>query len=177
MKILGEKTILVPFKLKFLPAAWKWVKDKDVNRFLIAVPPKKWKDEVKWLRNSNKDKANRLFAILEKENKKHIGTCGFTKIDKINKKASLGIMIGDKNYWGKGYGTSTITSIQKYGFEKLGLNKIHLTVFTNNPRAQSCYKKCGFREVGLLKEENIKNGKFLDEILMEILKKDFKKQQ
>ena len=97
------------------------------------------------------------------------------QIERLHKKGTLGVMIGDSNFWGKGYGTDAITTLLHYAFKNLKLNKVRLTVFPTNKRAISCYKKCGCRPVGLMKKDTFKAGKFLDHFLMEILASDFKK--
>ena len=85
----------------------------------------------------------------------------------------MGIFIGDEQYRGRGIGKEAIHLILDYGFNYLNLNSIQLSVFAFNERAIACYKKCGFKEVGRLREAYYLNGKYYDKILMDILKSEF----
>ena len=91
----------------------------------------------------------------------------------INRSAKLGIFIGEEKHRGKGIGKEAIQLILDYGFHYLNLNSIQLSVFAFNERAIACYKKCGFKEVGRLREAYYLNGKYYDKILMDILKSEF----
>lgn len=107
-----------------------------------------------------------MFAILYKQNNEHIGNVKLDQIHWPNRNAEMGIMIGDKNYWGKGLGTEICNLTVNYAFETLNLRKITLTVFSNNPGAIKLYKKIGFIEEGCLKEHVFKGGEYLDKYVM-----------
>ena len=79
-------------------------------------------------------------------------------------------MIGDKDYWGKGYGTDTMKTLITFIFNNMNINKIRLSTFSFNERAIKSYKKCGFTVEGVLKNEIFKDGKYYDEIIMSIFK-------
>ena len=82
-------------------------------------------------------------------------------------------MIGDKDYWGKGYGSDALKVLIRFIFEEVNIYKIKLNVFSFNKRAISCYKKLGFKEEGILKDELYRNGKYFDIIPMALFKEDF----
>jgi len=75
---------------------------------------------------------------------KHIGNCSCHNISETNGEAELGIMIGDRDYWNKGYGTDVVTTLVNYIFRQTNLNRIYLKTLTSNIRAQKCFQKCGF---------------------------------
>jgi len=85
----------------------------------------------------------RQFAI-ETLDGKHIGNCGYYHIDKAQGEVELGIMIGNRDYWDKGFGTDTITILLNYIFRQTGFKRIYLKTLEGNIRAQRCFKKCGF---------------------------------
>lgn len=167
----GEKVTLKPFMLKYLPACWKWINDREVTRHLGGPFPKTYADELKWFRNMKHKKDELLFAIIDSETDKYIGNIGIHQINKVHRKATCGIVIGDKSYWNKGYGTDAMKTALQYCFKKLKLNKVGLTVFPENKGAQKCYKRCGFKCVGYLKDDIFKLGKFRDSIYMEAFAK------
>ncbi len=61
-----------------------------------------------------------------------------------------------------------------YGFNYLNLNNIMLTVKSFNERAINCYQKVGFKEIGRRRKSYFLNGKYYDDIYMDILAEEFK---
>jgi len=84
------------------------------------------------------------------------------------------MVIGEKDYWGRGYGTDAVLVLLRLAFDKVGLHRVHLHVFDFNERAISCYEKCGFRREGMLRDYWFKNGKFRDTLLMSILESEYR---
>ncbi len=75
---------------------------------------------------------------------KHIGNCSYYNINETKSEAELGIMIGNRDYWNKGYGADTITTLVNYVFRQTKLNRIYLKTLKLNIRAQKCFTKCSF---------------------------------
>jgi RimJ/RimL family protein N-acetyltransferase len=110
------------------------------------------------------------FAIETKEGK-HIGNCTYYGINSDKGEAELGIMIGDRAYWDKGYGTDAIAALLEYVFEKTKLHRLYLKTLVNNKRAQKCFAKCGFTPYGHLKKDGYSF------ILMEMKREEWEKRQ
>jgi len=89
------------------------------------------------------------FAI-ETLDGRHIGNCGFYNIDEVKGEAELGIMIGNRSYWNKGYGTDAVTTLINYIYQQTDLKHIYLKTLDSNSRAQKCFQKCGFTLYGRL---------------------------
>ncbi len=87
--------------------------------------------------------SSRRFAI-DTLDSKHIGNCSYYNISETRGEAELGIMIGNRNYWNKGYGTDVVTTLVDYIFRQTNLNRIYLKTLESNDRAQKCFQKCGF---------------------------------
>lgn len=171
----GRRVILKPLKISQAENFLRWIKDNQVNKFLIVDGRGlTLEKEKEYIKNSLADKKRMNWAIYTKDGA-HIGNTGLHDIDKKNLKAVWGIFIGDKNYWGQGLGTDTLRTVLEYCFKKLKLNRVELGVFKFNPRGQRCYKKCGFRVEGVKKQAIKKNGKFIDDIIMGITKNDYNK--
>jgi RimJ/RimL family protein N-acetyltransferase len=79
-------------------------------------------------------------------------------------------MIGEKEYWSKGYGTDAIRTLMRFAFERMNLNRVELSTFDFNERAQACYRKCGFVEEGRRREDRYIDGEYHDLIVMGILR-------
>lgn len=101
-----------------------------------------------------------IFGIREKENLKLIGAIGL-HIDIGNNKAEVGYWLG-KSFWNKGYVSEALREVLKFGFEELKLNKIYASHFHHNPASGKVLEKNGFEFEGILKEEILKNGIYLD---------------
>ena len=110
------------------------------------------------------------FAVETLEGK-HIGNCVYYNIDNTKGEAELGILIGDRDYWDKGYGTDTVNALVSYIFLQTSLNRIYLKTLTSNQRAQKCFKKCGFTQYGHLSKDGY------DFVLMEIHRKPPEEEQ
>ena len=118
-------------------------------------------------------KTSHNFAVRLIENDELLGNIGFNDIDSVNKSGTLGIMLGNEKYYGKGYGKETLILLLDYGFSLLNLRNIVLYVFEYNEIAYNLYKKVGFKEVGRIRKRQELMGKFYDSIVMDILNEEF----
>jgi UDP-4-amino-4,6-dideoxy-N-acetyl-beta-L-altrosamine N-acetyltransferase len=168
--IKGKKVILRALEKEDLTHCVRWINDSEITKGLGIIFPISQYEEEKWYENYVKDEKNKIFAI--ETEKTYIGNVGLHDIDWINRKALLGIMIGEKKYLSKGYGTDAITTLLEFAFDTMNLNKISLTVFENNQRAIRCYEKCGFTREGVMREDLFRDGKFHDTLFMSILKRE-----
>jgi RimJ/RimL family protein N-acetyltransferase len=94
-------------------------------------------------------------------------------VDPVNRTGEFGILIGEKAYWNQGYGGEATRLALKHGFDDLNLHRIFLRVYSTNSRAIACYKGAGFVQEGVLREAIYKNGVYIDEIIMGILKPEW----
>jgi len=171
-KIIGNKCYLSPINVEDYEKYTSWVNDMEVGVGMIfsasLITAEKEKELLERLAQSEYN-----FAIVDKENDNLIGNVGFPRIDKINHVGEIGIFIGNKDYWGKGYGVEAIKLILDFGFSILNLHNIYLKVYEYNKPAIKCYKKAGFKEVGRLREAKQIAGKRYDEIYMDILASEY----
>lgn len=114
-----------------------------------------------------------VFSIVDQETGAVIGRCMLFDVDHINRTAMLGIVIGEKGYWGRGYGQEATRLLVEYGFSLLNLNSIMLGTFEFNQRAIHCYEKVGFKEIGRRRQARIIGGHKYDAILMDLLAEEF----
>jgi len=121
-----------------------WINDQEVNIYLDSK--KITVNELKnYIRVRDKDPNCLFLGIFLKSNREHIGNIKLEPIDFIEKKATLGILVGDKDYWNKGIATEAIKLLISYTFEKLELNEINLGVYKQNFGAIKAYLKTGFK--------------------------------
>ena len=162
-----------PPKLSDAPLCVRWFNDPKVIRHLNRQQKLTLKDEIKFLRNLVHDRDNYTYSIIN-ERGKHIGMSGF-KLNRKDKRAAFGIVIGDKKEWGKKYGQEVTGLIIDFVFKKLKINRLELEVDVNNKAAVHVYKKFGFMIEGKLREYSYSKitKKMEDEYQMSILRKDW----
>jgi len=105
-----------------------------------------------------------------------IGNTAFISILDIDRCAEIGIMLGEKTWWNKGYGTETMRTMLRHGFETLNLHRIWLQVYANNKRGIRAYEKAGFRHEGIYREGHYQAGKYHDVLLMSVLRQEWDSQ-
>lgn len=103
------------------------------------------------------------FAIKTRGGK-HIGNCAYYNVDETMSETEIGIVIGDRRYWDRGYGTDAVTTLVSRVFSRTNLRRIHLKALDSNKRAQRCFYRCGFTICGSVVSEG---NNF---ILMELLR-------
>ena len=173
-KLIGERIYLSPVSVEDAEKYVEWFCDfKTTDGIGKSSSIMTVESEREWLENTLKN--NDLnFAIVDLENDELIGNCGIMNINHINRSAEVGIFIGDENKRNNGYGTESLRLLLDYGFNYLNLNSIHLGVKAFNERAIACYKKVGFKEYGRRREAYFLNGKYYDDVFMDILAREFK---
>jgi RimJ/RimL family protein N-acetyltransferase len=102
-----------------------------------------------------------------------LGHVGLYNIDARVGMAEYAIMIGDREYWGRGLGRLCTVFCIEYGFRQLNLNRIYLSVLAGNSRARHLYASIGFREEGTLRQAQYKSGRYLDVVLMALLRDEY----
>ncbi|MEK7628525.1 MAG: GNAT family protein [Patescibacteria group bacterium] len=161
-----------------IPNFIKWFNDAEVTQFLARTLPMSEVEEIEWVDNLHKRQQTDLMWCIEIQGDAPntftpIGTIGLHGIHARDRRATLGIAIGEKDQWGKSYGRRAIDLLLLYAFHSLNLRKVELCVLANNPRGMRCYRACGFTEVGKQREQVFKNGVYHDEITMEVFRSDW----
>ncbi len=171
----GKKVQLREYRKEDVPQALAYMNDPEVKRLLTPGIPFLYtlEDEQKWYDSLSAMKDTYNFAIETLEDKRYIGGCGINAVDWKNSVALVGIFIGDKALWGKGYGTDAMNTLVKFIFEQMNIRKVKLNVYAFNERAVKSYEKCGFVKDGTLRQEIFRDGKYHDEHVMSILRDEY----
>jgi len=137
-----------------------WLNDSAVTRTLVSGKlPTGIEDIEAFVASANKP-GTITFAIYYKESQKHIGNVKLDHIDWISRRAEFGIMLGDRDSWGKGYGYEATKLVIDYAFQTLNLNRIILGVQERNLSAKHIYEKLGFVVEGLRTQEQYVQGEY-----------------
>lgn len=174
--IVGDKIYLRPLEMEDIDSFVLWLNDEEVRQYLSMTSPLNKIREKEWVENLYKDDRNTVLGIVVKENDQLIGNIGMHRISIPHRQAGMGIFIGDKTCWSKGYGTEALKLIVGYGFDQLNLHRLHLTVFSFNARAIRTYEKVGFKREGVFREHLYRNGKYHDVYYMAILENEWREQ-
>ena len=153
----------------------KWMNDLDVTRSLgvAAGRPMTLEAEEAWYERASKNETEVHFMVYELATTRVIGSTALNRIDLFNRTAEFGILIGEKDCWGKGYGTETTHLMLDFAFNVLGLHNVMLVVFSYNQRGIRAYTKAGFKVMGRRREAKRYGGHAFDEILMDCLSTEF----
>lgn len=172
-KLIGDNCYLSPISPEDSEIVAKWSNDLDVaintgdasNMITFDL-------QKSYIEGSIKNGYG--FLIIRKDNDEPVGTCRLKQIDLINRRAELGIFIGEKSCWNMGIGTEAIRLILDFGFNIINIRNIMLEVYSFNARAIKAYEKCGFKEIGRRRKSKIIGNKEYDEVFMDILAEEFK---
>lgn len=178
--IHGERIRFRAIERADLPKFVAWINDPEVRQGIASFLPLSMAREENWFESMLKSPVEEHPFALEIKNGKNwllIGSCGLFDIDWRSRKAEIGIMIGDKRQWNKGYGTETMRLILKHGFETLNLHRLYLKVFSTNPGAIRAYEKAGFVLEARLREAHFADGRYHDDLIMSVLRSEWDSNQ
>ena len=173
--LVGEQVVLRPLARTDVEGPYlEWLNDHDVTRFLetgtTPVTPavlQRYVDAVTQARDVV------MLAIVEKDSGVHVGNVKLAGIHPVHRRADLGIMLGDKQRWGRGYGREAVALMLAYGFDRLNLNKIYLGVDVDNVAAVRIYEQLGFKIEGTQRQHHFRDGAYRDRHVMGILREDY----
>ncbi len=132
-----------------------WLNDSATNKYLEARHTHHTLDSCKsFVADMNESKNQYLFGIFLKSNNKHVGNVKLGAIDQNHCTAHIGILIGEKSQWGKGFATEAIKAITSWGFESLNLKKIEAGCYDENLASLRVFLKAGFQVEGFLRSHS-----------------------
>jgi len=129
----------------------RWMQDPQVIRYLeVRHQPRDEGALADFIARMNESPDNLLLGIVVKESGFHIGNIKLGPIHAIHRRAAIGIVIGEKGEWGKGYAAEAIESIARHGFAVLGLHRLEAGFYAGNRNSITAFEKAGFRPEGRL---------------------------
>ena len=174
----GKSVLLRPFKRSDISYFLKWFNDPEVVQYLDMYLPMTEMSEEKFIEElgTTRAKSDALFVIevIEGDSTKPIGNCGLHQINSKDQNAIFGIIIGEKDYWSKGYGMEGARLLINYGFQQLNLHRISSAAVAFNERSIKLHKKLGFQEEGHLRQAMFKNGQYHDRLEFGILREEWR---
>ena len=157
----------------------RWSRDSEYMRLSDSSTVRMWtiKQATEYIEKEFESESPTMFAfaICTLDDDRLIGEIDLSGINWASGESIVGIGIGDRNDWGKGYGTDAMRVILRFAFEELNLHRVFLNTFEYNPRAIRSYEKCGFKHEGRVRGMLNRDGKRWDVIYMGILARNGKR--
>lgn len=173
IRLEGELVVLRPRVDEDLPLFARWHGDPEVRHWLHMSEMPNQSLEVERQRwHIARNDPTRVSFMIETPEGAPIGNVGLVGIDAAHRRAELGIAIGEKDHWGRGYGTDAVRVLLRFAFETLDLRRIELITDIDNERGIRAYEKCGFVREGVLRAKRLRYGEPLDMLMMSVLRQD-----
>lgn len=175
--LYGKRIRLRAIEKEDLPRFVAWLNDPEVRRNLLLFQPLSLAQEEEWFKEILQRPVEEQPLVIEiktAEGWQAAGNVGLFSIRNADRAAEIGIFIGEKTFWGQGYGTESMRLMLQYGFKELNLNRIYLRVYETNLRGISSYEKAGFKQEGRLRQDRFMDGKYIDVLLMSVLRSEWK---
>jgi ribosomal-protein-alanine N-acetyltransferase len=179
MQIVGDRVVIRPIEKEDLTSLLSWCNDPEVMYYANDDPaPHKTLQELEeeFAKQKGEWSASMETFVIETRDGTLIGDIMYRWYRPDIRSVYIGVLIGEKEYWGHGYGTEAIKLFLRYLFIEKQLHKVAVTVSDFNKRAIRVYEKCGFRKDGILRDNAIIDDEFVDHIVMSILEDEYKQQ-
>jgi RimJ/RimL family protein N-acetyltransferase len=175
--IEGENVALAPTNLEHLQLYTKWNNNPKARHYARNNIPHTTEELKKWFEPRGGLTQHVGFEIWHKKDKVPIGTCGFGRIDWVDRNANIYMSIGEPKYWNKNLGTEASRLLINYGFKELNFFKIYAGVFEPNIRSWSVAEKDGFILEGVEKKAIYIDGQYVDARKYRLFKEDWLNRQ
>ncbi|HUF54856.1 MAG TPA: GNAT family N-acetyltransferase [Dehalococcoidia bacterium] len=173
IRLEGDVVRLRMRKESDLPKFVRWYNDPEVRHWLhMSEAPEQTLDGERQRWELTRGDPTRLSFVIETTEGVPIGQVGLVAIDEAHRRAELGISIGEKAYWGRGFGTDALRVILRFAFETLDLHRIELITDADNDRGIRAYEKAGFKHEGLLRGKRQRYKQPIDMLLMSVVRPD-----
>lgn len=157
-----------------LPTVLRWYADAEIARLTrYSTRPMATEEVERFFQSRLLSTESVAYGIHVRPSGRIVGLTTFSALDPDNGSVLFHITIGERDAWGHGYGTEAARLMLWLAFERIGLHRVGLTVFSFNERAIRSYQKVGFRIEGRLREAIERDDRRWDEIQMGILREEW----
>jgi RimJ/RimL family protein N-acetyltransferase len=172
--LMGRRIYLRPFSKGDLPHSQRWSNDPEIRKLTGEVAPMTDAEAEKFYEEARSDKDQQWYAIVLKDKNRVIGEAGLLRMFRPWRCTDMTIIIGEKDAWGKGYGTEVGHLLLDYAFNGLGFHRVSIGVVSFNVGALKFWEALGFRKEGVERDGYYCNDEFSDFVMMSILEDEFK---
>jgi RimJ/RimL family protein N-acetyltransferase len=174
MEIRGKTVCLRAIERYDLPALQRWSNDPAIQDCLGGWHfPASLDDMETWLRRSHRDLSSKRFAI-ETPAEGLVGTASLLDINWKDRNAFHGMMLGQRQTHGKGYGTDTVMAVMRHAFEELALERLDGTIIEyNHPSIHLYCDKCGWSVEGRKKNAYWRRNRYWEALVVGITREEY----
>ena len=172
--LVGEHIYLRPVEHDDLAHIRKWANDSEIRRLTGEVTPMTPAGAERFYEKVQNDEDRVWFIIALCENDAPIGEAGLLRMFPAWRTTDLSIIIGEKDTWGKGYGTEAIRLLLDYAFGYLNFHRVAIGVVGFNERALRFYEKIGFKREGVQRDGYFYDHAYHDFVMMSLLENEFR---
>lgn len=157
-----------------IPLIASWINDGIVTKFMFyGQLPTTLSQVEKMIVDQISSPANVVFMVCDNATQKPIGFAGLYDMHLTARKAEFRVLIGETDFWGKGYGTEVTQLLTFYGFDRMNMHRMYLGVTSENLGAVKAYEKAGYVREGQLRDDIYRNSKYYDSIKMSLLREEY----
>jgi len=172
--IAGTSVVLTALDVTNAETVRSWINDPEINRYmLVGHVPLTSAQEHAFYEAAGASDARYVFEIHAKDDMRLIGHVGLEGVDLRHRHGEVGIVIGDKDAQGRGFGRDAIVTILRFAFHTLGLHRVAIKAREDNARGTHLYASVGFVEVGRERESDFAEGRFFDVIEYDMLDREY----
>lgn len=174
-RIQGEIVDLEPLARKHISERYvAWFNDPEVTRYNSHGARVMTLEDVEaYVARVEDSETEAVFAMVARDKGVHVGNITLQKIDPVNSNAEYAIILGDKEYWGRGIAAEASNLLLQFGFKDLGLHRIWCGTSAANVPMQKLAERSGFKQEGVRREAMLKDGVFIDIVEYGIIRNDF----
>ncbi len=174
--LIGERVYLRAVSEEDLRGNYfQWLNDYQATKYTESGRTPNTKEAMEnYFHQVIRNTKNVALAVVDKETDQHIGNVKLGPINWVHRCAEFGILVGEKEYWGKGFGTEATLLLLGYAFQRLNLHKVVLGVCADHAGAIRAYERVGFREEGRLREALFIDGIYRDKVIMGVTALEFR---
>jgi ribosomal-protein-alanine N-acetyltransferase len=174
----GARVSLVPFEERHLgdPNYLKWLRDYDVIKTINRADylrPVSLAEVREYCESVQRSSSDMFFALLERRDDRFMGTLRVSQLNWRTRTADIGILIGDRESWGKGFGTDAISTIGSFLFARLGLRRLTAGLMDVNEGMRVVFERLGFQQEGVFRGHDLYEGEYVDHLYFGCMKDEF----
>jgi RimJ/RimL family protein N-acetyltransferase len=173
--LVGRRVFLRPFSEDDMRYVQKWSNDSEIRRLTGEIAPMSRQEAEEFYKHLRADKDRVWFAVVLKRGNRVIGKVGLLRMFRPWRCTDMSIIIGEKNTWGKGYGTEAGRLLLKYAFEQLKFHRVSIGVVGFNDRAIRFWKSLGFKKEGIQRDGYYCDDEFSGFVMMSILEDEYRR--
>lgn len=180
--ITGTKVELRPVSLEDFKRTYEWRNDEEFAKMGAGADLFRYShvslDQIdaayeKEIKQADKREKGEFSIYTQDGKAKHIGFILYRELNIVSRRCTIGMGIGVKEYWSKGFGSDALKTLARYMFQTMNLNRVQLDTWSGNERAIRSYEKCGFIVEGRMRSHSFVDGKYYDTVVMGLLKEEF----